>query len=327
MNVPLISVIVPIYNVEPWLERCIDSIRNQTYQNLEIILVDDGSLDKCGEICDRYEKEDDRIKVIHKRNSGLSAARNAGLDVCHGDYIGFVDSDDVVHPEMYARLYADICTYHTSLAFCQVLICYDSNVSFPQMIAQSECLHKNEVTRRSLQGMVWFSACTKLYHRSLFDGIRYPEGRINEDYPVTMRIYDRCECIVVNHNKMYAYFKREGSITTSSLSVNSFDQIISAEEVHLFIKKTHPDYSDLSARILLSACIGLLLKTDGVHTKDYDSKRNELFDIIRRYFPGETRNTYLSFSQKALLSAAYSGKCRYAFASWIYKMIRRGDLS
>ena len=323
MSNPIISIIVPVYKVEPWLERCVDSIRNQTYRNLEIILVDDGSPDKCGEICDRYAREDDRIRVIHRENGGLSAARNTGLDVCSGEYIGFVDSDDVIHPEMYARLYADICAFGTLMAFCQVLMCYDANVSFPQIDAKSECLYKNEVTRRSLQGMIWFSAYTKLYHRSLFDGLRYPEGRINEDYPVTMRIYDKCERIVVNHNKLYAYCKREDSITSASLSENSFDQIISAEEVHTFIREAHPDCSDLSARILLSSCLGMLLKTDGDYANEYDAKRNDVFEIIRRYFPGEKRNPYLSFPQKTLLAAACSGKRLYALASWVYRTINR----
>ena len=323
MTLPLISVIVPVYKVEPWLARCVQSIRSQTYHNLEIILVDDGSPDKCGEMCDRFALEDSRIKVLHRDNGGLSAARNTGLDACSGEYIGFVDSDDIIHPEMYSRLYADICTYGTQLAFCQPLMCYHSDIVFPPVDAHSECIMQNDVLKKSLSDRIWFSAWTKLYHRSLFDGLRYPEGRINEDYPVTIRIYDRCEHIAVNHNKLYAYFKRAGSITTSSLSESSFDQILSAEEVHLFIKETHPDCSDLSARILLSTCLGLLIKTGGIYAKEFDSKRDEVFNIIGRYFPEETRNPYLSFSQKILLSAVCSGKRRYAFVSWIYRLINR----
>lgn len=107
-TLPLISVIVPVYKVEPYLRRCIDSIRNQTYTNLEIILVDDGSPDNCGCICDEYAQKDKRILVIHQKNEGLSAARNSGLDRCTGAYIGFVDSDDCIHPEMYERLYQDM---------------------------------------------------------------------------------------------------------------------------------------------------------------------------------------------------------------------------
>ncbi len=320
---PLISVIVPVFKVEPWLERCVDSIRNQTYRNLEIILVDDGSPDRCGEMCDLFAREDNRIKVVHRENGGLSAARNTGLDICHGEYIGFVDSDDYIHPEMYYRLYDDICTFGTKLAFCQTLMCYESIATFPLIKDSAISLSGEEILEKSLREIIWFSACTKLYHRSLFEGLRFPEGRVNEDYPITMHIFDRCDRIVVNHNKLYAYCKRRGSITTTPLNERSFDQVLSAEEVHAFIRETHPEYSCFSARILLSSCLGLLLKTDGAYANEFEVKRNDVFDVIHRYFPEETRNPYLSFSQKALLTAAFSGKCQYAVASWIYRLLKR----
>ena len=325
MKEPLISVIVPVYQVEPWLERCVLSIRRQTYRNLEIILVDDGSPDRCGEMCDMFAREDDRITVVHQENGGLSAARNAGLDVCHGAYIGFVDSDDAIHPEMYSRLLDDIRTFGTSLAFCQTFLCSDEGpaISFPQVDDLAECLSRDEIIRSALRENGWFSANTKLYQRSLFDGLRYPEGRINEDFPVTIRIYDRCDRIVVDHNPMYAYCKRAGSITTAPFSERSFDQIINAEDVHAYIRETHPDYLNLSARILLSSCLGLLLKTDGALANQFKAKREELFAMIRKYFPKEKRNPYLSLPQKLLLSAAHSGGLIYAIASWIYRAIKR----
>ena len=125
---PLISVIVPVYKVEPYIHRCIDSIIHQTYQNLEIILVDDGSPDNCGKICDEYAAIDSRIKVIHKKNSGLSEARNSGRDVCKGEYIAFIDGDDCIHKEMYQRLYNDIRTYQVKMAFCHPNMCYNENI-------------------------------------------------------------------------------------------------------------------------------------------------------------------------------------------------------
>ena len=322
MTEPLISVIVPVYQVEPWLERCVDSIRNQTYRNLEIILVDDGSPDRCGEMCDQFAQEDNRIKVIHRENGGLSAARNSGLEICRGKYIGFVDSDDVIHPDMYSRLYADICQFETPLAFCQPQMCFDACVSFPPTDAKAVCFSPKEILLKSLSDIIWFSAWTKLYHRSLFEGIRYPEGRTNEDYPVTVRIFDRCNRIAVDLNRLYAYCKRANSITTSSSVRNAYDQIISAQEVLEYLKETHPDFVSLASRILLSSCVGFLLKTDGVYANEFQAKRDDVFYIIRRYFLEEIRNPYLCLSQKALLVAAYSGKRIYAFASWIYNWIK-----
>ena len=324
MKEPLISVIVPVYMVEPWLERCVDSIRNQTYTNLEIILVDDGSPDRSGEMCDAFAHNDERIRVIHQDNGGLSASRNSGLGISRGEYIGFVDSDDLIHPEMYSRLYADIVSYGTRLAFCQPLMCTGDSPAFPQMAEESECLPGHEVILRSLQGIIWFSAWTKLYHRSLFEGIRFPEGRINEDYPVTMRIFDRCDRIAVNYNRLYAYIKREGSITTSRNLERSFDQIVNAEDVFLFIKDTHPDCSDLAARILMSSCLGFLLKTDGTNSGRFDSKRKEVISIIRKYFHEGRSNPYMSPSQKILVSAAKAGLFPYTMVSGLYRAMK-GD--
>lgn len=322
---PLISVIVPVYKVEPWLERCVESIRNQDYDRLEIILVEDGSPDQCGAICDAFSRMDDRIRVIHRKNGGLSAARNSGLDICRGEYIGFVDSDDVIHPEMYSRLYVDILTHNTRLAFCQPLMCYDSSICFPPMKAESTCRSSHDLIRESLQDIKWFAAWTKLYHRSLFEGIRFPEGRTNEDYPTTLRVFSRCDQVVVNYNKLYAYCKREGSITTSPFSKHSFDQIISAKEVFLFIREKYPDCIGPAADILISSCLGLLLKTDGTPSKEMKTEREEAFLIIRQIFHQEKPVLSVHPVQRVLLSAASAGKFPYAIASWLYRALKKNN--
>lgn len=320
---PLISVIVPVYKVEPWLERCVTSIRNQSYRNLEIILVDDGSPDRCGNICDYLAQNDSRIRVVHRENGGLSAARNTGLDICRGEYVGFVDSDDVIHPEMYSRLYADIQRFGTSLAFCQALICYEQNVSFPCVGTSVKCFSGYEVLYNSLYDLIWFSAWSKLYHKSLFDGIRYPEGRTNEDFPVTTCIFGRCDRIAVDFNQLYAYCKRDGSITTSSSSRNLFDQVISAEEVLIHIKKTNPSLAGLAARILFSACLGFLLKSDGRDSlEEVKTMREKVYGIIRNYYPDWRDNQLLSFSQKSMLTAARIGESLFGMVSRLRKAIK-----
>ena len=128
MNKPLISVIVPVYKVEKYLERCVKSICAQTYQNLEIVLVDDGSPDQCGEMCDMFAKQDSRIRVVHKENGGLSDARNAGLDVMTGDYVGFVDSDDWIEPDMYQVLYERLIKEKAEISCCGMKRCTDLGV-------------------------------------------------------------------------------------------------------------------------------------------------------------------------------------------------------
>lgn len=326
---PLISIIVPVYKVEPWLEECVSSIQAQTYRNLEIILVDDGSPDRCGEICDRLAREDGRIRVLHQKNGGLSAARNSGLDLCHGEYLGFVDSDDVVHPEMYARLYENITHNGVKLSFCHT-VAYNAIKDHPgtstlTLPYETECLSALEVIRRALSENKWFAAYTKLYHRSLFDNLRFPINSTNEDYPTTLRIFDRCDKIVVNYWGLYSYRKREDSITTAPVNDHSFDQAINGEDVYLFIKKTHPEFTDLAARHFLSACCGLLLKTDGVLERRFFEKRKTVVLLIRKYYPVEKHRTSLSVSQKILLSAACKGMCFYKMISCVYRFLKRTE--
>jgi glycosyltransferase involved in cell wall biosynthesis len=302
---PLISVIVPIYRVEAYLERCVDSILSQTYRNLEIILVDDGSPDHCGEICDSYARHDDRIRVIHRANGGLSAARNSGLDICQGEYIGFVDSDDTIHPEMYERLYHDIREYNVKLAFCQTnVFCDGTSVPVKAMTSETKLIRSHRVIYESLAQTKWWDAYTKLYHRSLFDNIRYPDGRTNEDYPVTMPIYDKSEMIAVNLNPLYNYRIREGSIVRSSLNIRKFDQIQNSKEVLAYIENRYQDCVLPAEAILLTAAQGLLSRIYETGTHEFDQQEAELYHIIKEKFPSFLRNPYISKAQRFMLAAA-----------------------
>ena len=191
-----ISVIVPVYKVEQYLERCVDSIINQTYRNLEIILVDDGSPDRCPEICDRYSEADSRIKAIHRKNGGLSAARNTGLKAATGDYIALVDSDDYININMFADMMEQLLLHKADIVMCDCKYVYDIDdktditekavnpkiTSIDGRIAQYYS-YKDDYTR-----IVFNVAWNKIYKRKLFDGITYPEGRIHEDEARTHRL-------------------------------------------------------------------------------------------------------------------------------------------
>ncbi len=180
---PLISVIVPVYKVEAFLPKCVDSIRNQTYKDLEIILVDDGSPDNCGAMCDAFAEEDPRIKVIHKPNGGLSDARNAGIEIASGEYLGFVDSDDWIEPEMYETMLA-LAQKHEVKLVCAGR--YDVSERTGQR-TKGLCPEREEVVSgQELAGRIFLwqgldsAAWDKLYHRSLWQTRRYPFGRVNE---------------------------------------------------------------------------------------------------------------------------------------------------
>lgn len=299
MNNPLISVIVPIYKVEEYLHRCVDSILAQTYTNLEVILVDDGSPDKCPMICDQYAVEDARVRVIHKLNGGLSSARNAGIDIAKGEYIGFVDSDDYIYPEMYQRLYNDIVTFDVKLAFCQPNMCYNGQTPQDGMTRPTKLMSSNELIPYCLRRNIWFSAWTKLYDRSLFDEIRYPEGLTNEDYPVTIPIFDVCQKVAVNYNPMYNYWVREGSICTSALNVRKFDCIKTSDMVLQYMKDRHPEWNELAEKIYVCNLIGMLQSIYAANdSHKYDQQRADIFSRIRNYGLSIFHNNHLPLSVK-----------------------------
>lgn len=213
MEMPLVSVIVPVYKVEPYLHRCVDSILAQTYHNLEIILVDDGSPDNCGKICDEYARKDKRIKVIHKKNGGQSEARNVGLDVAKGEYVTFIDSDDWIHNQYIEILYNDIIQANADVSMCTfVRISAMNNNDKKISTHKVEVLNKEQAIERTLyQKKLDSSPWDKLYKRNLFDSLRFTVGRIYEDLEIIYQIYDRAVILTYTDEALYYYFYREDS--------------------------------------------------------------------------------------------------------------------
>lgn len=314
---PLISVIVPVYKVEPYIHRCIDSIIQQTYKNLEIILVDDGSPDNCGKICDEYADLDSRIKVIHQQNGGLSAARNTGLDICQGEYIGFVDGDDCIHPEMYQRLYDDICKYQVKLAFCHPNMCYHDEIT-PINEKESECKEKEYVILRSLIENIWWSACTKLYKRKLFEKVRYPLNKVNEDYPITITLYDQCDQIAVNYNKLYNYCIRENSICTSPLNIKKFDQIGNTLDVVHYMEDKHPEWKDAAEFVFFTTLIKLLSCTYNDKTQQFEQQKQEIINLMKTYCTSAQKNKYLNIQHKIMIWATKTNPILFKWINDFY---------
>ena len=213
----LISVVVPIYNVEKYLPKCVESICGQTYRNLEIILVDDGSPDQCGKLCDDYAKMDERIKVIHKKNGGLSDARNAGIEVATGKYIGFVDSDDYIHPQMYELLYDSLQKDKTCIAVCAFQSIQESEHvetkvlnSIQAEVISSETERINCFFEKNYEEFT--VAWNKLYPMEYFSDIRYPKGKIHEDEFTTYKLLEKAQSISFVREPLYYYVQRGNSI-------------------------------------------------------------------------------------------------------------------
>ena len=222
----MVSVIVPVYNVERFLDRCVHSLTNQTYQHLEIILVDDGSPDGSPELCDEWAKRDERVRVIHKPNGGLSDARNAGLDAMHGDFVAFVDSDDYVEPDYVERLYAGIGD--ADMSVCSIIredsdgITQSENIAItdvPTVIKSEEYLHQAMLDWRLV--VVW----NKLYKASAWESLRFPVGRIHEDEYVLHQVADQCGTINVLPDGLYHYVANENSITHSDFGIKNLDRL------------------------------------------------------------------------------------------------------
>ncbi len=232
----LISIIVPIYNVEKYLKKCLESIINQTYENLEIILVNDGSTDRCGEICEEFTKKDKRIKVIHKENGGLSDARNVGIKNAMGSFIGFVDSDDYIHETMYEMLYHDLKKYDGDIAICEFQD-VDENGKGLEVFKKSnstegvEILNKIDALHLLIEGRcIQSAAWNKLYKIELFKNIEFPKGRVIEDRATMYKIFDKVNKIINNKKVCYYYVQRKNSIMHTINCKLIMDSIITMNE-------------------------------------------------------------------------------------------------
>ena len=226
-NYPAVSVILPIYCVEKYLEQCIDSILVQTCSDLEIILVNDGSTDHCGNICDKYSAKDSRIRVIHKKNGGVSSARNVGLDIAVGEYIAFIDPDDTVHSR-YIEILLDLCQrYDCDIAQCDFLAIAEDSVKLPfgqrqriDILNNRQALSKLCSANEEVRYVVPWG---KIYKRDLFDNIRYPIGRIHEDEFTTYLLFWKARKIVITNQYLYYYIQRATSIMWQKFSISRLD--------------------------------------------------------------------------------------------------------
>ena len=293
----MITVIVPIYNVELYLRKCIDSITGQSYKNLEIILVDDGSQDKCGLICDEYAEKDSRVRVIHKENGGLSDARNAALDVMKGEYVTFIDSDDYVATEYISYLYDLIKHNDADIAICGYkYITEDGKVLNHLVDDDTVMIMDQEKAFFELLKSKYFSnsACSKLFRADCFEGIRYPYGRLYEDVATTYKTFFKSEKIVFGANPLYFYLYRVGSISKQQFSLARMDGIYFAEEMVKDITQKYPSLCQIGDCRLFDSYLAVLSL---ISQKDYPDIYKQVWGKI-------------CFMRKSILICKYSGRKR-----------------
>ena len=235
---PLLSVIVPVYKVEAYLRDCVDSILAQTYQNLEIILVDDGSPDNCGAICDEYAAKDSRIRVIHKPNGGLSDARNAGMSIATGEYLMFVDSDDLLTLNAAQTLMGLAAQEQADIVIGNHLRFEEELPQIPTCSAAPNVHTPEEAAADMLQNGC--AAWARVFRRSIHEGIDFPVGEINEDEAIVLKLYDRCQRIVKTAEVVYLYRCRPESITTTSYNPKKLIWVKHCRDNLAFIRSHHP---------------------------------------------------------------------------------------
>ncbi len=240
----LISVIIPVYKVEQYLASCMETVLHQSYENLEIILVDDGSPDSCGKMCDEYAAADSRVVVIHKSNGGLSDARNAGLDIAKGKYIVFIDSDDSVSKDYVEYMY-QMLVHHpeASISICGVQRIQQGESILPSTESGQAVLTPERAFENLLyDGGIDVCSYAKMYTKELFDDIRFPVGKVYEDSATTYKLFEKCEFLVFGDKKCYYYFTRPGSISKQGqFNPREYDYIEHTAQMLAHIQEHYPD--------------------------------------------------------------------------------------
>lgn len=311
----LISVIVPVYKVEKYLRQCIRSIVNQTYQNLQIILIDDGSPDRCPEICDKWENLDSRITVIHQSNCGGGQARNRALDIARGDFVAFVDSDDYIAPTMYEFLH-DLFRDDIDIVECGFHTAYDDNVEFDNITAPfemkkftaEEAVMEN-IRDRIFRQLIW----NKLYRKSTIDDVRFPTDSKIDDEFWTYRVLANARKLVYTNKRLYAYRQQENSVMHLLSTEKRLQALEAKKQRHEYICTKMPKLEADSLYDIWLTCLyqgQMILRTDG-KGKCYVSW--EMLEETIRKYPLKKVPSYVSWTQKIwlkLTSISFSMTCR-----------------
>lgn len=299
-----LSVIVPVYRVEAYLPRCIDSILAQQVPDMEVLLVEDGSPDGCGAICDGYAARDRRVRVIHKENGGLSSARNAGLDAARGEFVTFVDSDDYLAPGAYEAM-LDLAREQGAQLVCGGRYDVDEDTG---TITPGLCPEKTErLTGQALVGRIFLwdgcdsSACDKLYRRELFEGIRYPVGRVCEDVPVTYRVALRAERAAMWSGRYYHYCHRSGSITQEGFSEKTLHFSQNTQAIYRDIRENWPELAPQAEYLRVWSLTHLLLLLDAADAKTrrtYAAQAKQARQALRRHTRFALKSPWLSRKER-----------------------------
>jgi glycosyltransferase involved in cell wall biosynthesis len=322
---PKVSIIVPVYKVEAYLQKCVDSILAQTFTDFELILVDDGSPDQSGEICDEYEKMDGRVTVIHKKNGGQGSARNIGLDRSRGEYIGFVDSDDWIEPDMFELLYDSCIQNKCDIAICSYQIHYKHKtiINGPH---QQTIHDRNQAMKALLEDelyneVVW----SKLFKRTLLEEIRFTEGIMYEDTAFSYKVIHKSGKVCYVGEPKYHYMKRDNSTMDRARKNKSIDAVLIYEEMNKFISQHYSELNNLVSLKLANSAMQVL-NTIACSEK-FSSYKNDYYkvsNILNSQFHKTRKLPYYNKNVKFLLLASKIHPLLYKLI--INKLSRREEI-
>lgn len=318
----LISIIVPVYNVEKYLHQCIDSILSQTFEEFELLLIDDGSTDNSGKICDEYEEKDSRIKVIHQHNQGQAKARNVGIDAAGGEWLAFVDSDDYIASDMMSVLLETAVAHHADMVMCNFSRFKDSDENaveeklptpfLSEVTEQHKFLH---FVGNSELSVYHITPCCKIYHKTVFEGIRYPEGRIYEDSAIAPALLDNAKKIVCLKDSLYFYRTNPQSTTQRRFSIKNFDYLLLYKDrIDYFLENGKTEYALKVSEDFFYFYINNYFKID-CSDKAIRKKLHKFRRLAWKVFPIYAKVKSVTLNQKisALMLIAFPGLFKMIF--------------
>ncbi len=318
----LISIIIPVYNMEKYLKRCVDSVLDQTYKNIEIILVDDGSSDLSPKICDEYEKKDNRVKVIHKKNGGLSAARNSGIKVASGEYIGFIDSDDFIDSDMYEMLYNGMKKGDCSISNVNFRYYYDDGTTkkyFEEY--ENGCVYKYEqFLKDMLTRSCNISVCSKLFKKEIFEQVFFDENKLNEDFLFMLDLVKKKINIYSLNKTKYNYCVRKGSISRTSFSNALIDSVDNSLYALEYVREDYPHLEEAALYLCFYQRMSYLLTIPFEKMNSGNKHYSQVIRFIRENRFNILKNKYLSDKMKlSLLGISFFSK----FINRLYKIYKK----
>ena len=298
----LVSIIVPVYKTEQYLSRCVNSILNQSYSNIEIILVDDGSPDDCPRLCNEFEEKYSNVKVVHKKNGGLSSARNAGLDVCKGNYISFIDSDDFIEKNFIRRLYESLKKFNADVEMVQYAQ-VTSESDLPYVKPQKEKVYKNNDVEKAFLKLKIDSVCVGLYRAEVLEKQRFIEGKTSEDIPFNFDVFRKIKTFIYIPEKRYYYYYNPESISNGPLDKNMLNYLEFRKEICEYYSTKPLELKRMSEALYARAAMGLQTRMTlyGI-SQDLDEKIcNELFsNVFRKYRESFYQVNIIPLSRKVM---------------------------